>query len=196
MLIRKEANQYALPTAVNEDSLIVSARAGDHAAFAELHRRHAPMTARVVQRITRNLDDTDDVVQEAFSRAYVHLNDFDGRSKFSAWVVRIAINCALMLYRKRKRLREESLDLTHDSAHFGLMQLPDHRANPETYCILSNARAELASAVGKLPLGFKEVMTARLKDSSQVQEIAKTVGLSVPATKSRIARATRILKMI
>ena len=177
-----------------EETLVARARLGDEAAFTELYRKHAPMASRVIQRITKNQDDTEDVIQDTFTRAYIHLCRFDGRSRFSTWVTRIAVNCALMLYRKRKRLSECSLDAPPDGERVPMLEVPDKRLSPEHLCILKNEVAELTRAVGRLPPTLRVVMNSRLRKDIPVQEIADNVGLSLPATKSRLMRATRRLK--
>ena len=87
----------------DEESLVKRAQQGCHLACTELLERHRPLAYRTVYRITRNQDDTEDVLQDASLRAFLKIKHFDGRSRFSTWFVRIAINSALMLLRKRKR---------------------------------------------------------------------------------------------
>src|SRR6202023_2314880 len=78
--------------------------------YAELCRRHREKVFRTVLRITRNMDDAEDVLQDSWMRAFTHLGSFDGRSAFSTWVTRIAINSALGMIRKSGRHKEVSLD--------------------------------------------------------------------------------------
>jgi hypothetical protein len=77
--------------------LVAAAKNGDQQAYAELCRRHSHRTLRTVLRITRNVADAEDTLQESLLKAYTHIGDFDGRSAFSSWLTRIAINNALML---------------------------------------------------------------------------------------------------
>ena len=77
--------------------LVAAAKNGDHQAYAELCRRHSQRTLQTVLRITRNIADAEDTLQESLLKAYTHIGEFDGRSAFSTWLTRIAINNALML---------------------------------------------------------------------------------------------------
>src|SRR5258708_6379375 len=83
------------PQAAERD-LVKAAKSGQSSAFATLCQRHAPQLLRATYRITRNREDSEDSVQDALLRAFVHLNDFDGRSSFASSLTRISINFALM----------------------------------------------------------------------------------------------------
>ena len=93
-----------------EYEFLSAAKCGDSAAFENLCRQSANTVFRVALRMMRNNEDAEDVVQESFQQAFVHLKSFKGDSRFSTWVSRIAINAALMKLRKKKRLRDVSLD--------------------------------------------------------------------------------------
>ena len=93
--------QSASPlTTTSEAQLVTWARNGEQLACAELCRRHREKVLGVVWRITRNLDDAEDVLQDSWMRAFTHIGTFDGRSAFSTWVTRIAINSALGMIKK------------------------------------------------------------------------------------------------
>src|SRR5271169_774827 len=89
-------------TSINEASLLATAKSGEAAALDTLYRAHAERLFRTVHRITRNREDAEDAVQDSLLRAFIHLKSFDGRSTFSTWLTRIAINSALMILRKRR----------------------------------------------------------------------------------------------
>src|SRR6266545_2677910 len=95
---------------LEESALVTQARQGDTVAFAELVRRYEGKIFRLAQHITQNREDAEDVLQETFLKAYEHLDQFQGNSKFYTWIVRIAVNQALMKLRKRKTDRTVSLD--------------------------------------------------------------------------------------
>ena len=90
------------PTGFDESSLVAQAKAGDQAAFSELVTHYERKIYRLAKNITRNDEDAEDVLQDAFLKAYTHLDNFKGDSKFYTWIVRIAVNEALMRLRKRK----------------------------------------------------------------------------------------------
>src|SRR5512132_2716651 len=98
------------PEIFNELPLIEAARKGDQNAFAELVNRYERKIYRLAKNITRNDEDAEDVLQDAFLKAYTHLDNFKGDSKFYTWIVRIAVNEALMRLRKRKTDRSVPLD--------------------------------------------------------------------------------------
>src|SRR5271155_969556 len=83
-------------------SLVAAAKDGDHQAYAELCRRHSKQILRTVLRITNNIADAEDVLQEALLKAYIHIGSFEARCAFSSWLTRIAVNSALMLLRKKR----------------------------------------------------------------------------------------------
>ena len=97
-----------------DPELVKLAKAGDQQAYSELYRHHSPMATRVIRRMTRHTEDAEDVLQEAFLRALRHLHSFDGRAAFSTWLTRIAVNCALMLLRRRRAHPESSIDINLD----------------------------------------------------------------------------------
>src|SRR5882757_8143000 len=100
---------------IDETTLVVQAREGDARAFGELVRRYEGKIFRLALHITQNREDAEDVLQETFLKAYEHLDQFQGQSKFYTWIVRIAVNQALMKLRKRKSDRSVSLDETIDT---------------------------------------------------------------------------------
>ena len=100
---------------VDESQLVAQARERDATAFNELVRRYEGKIFRLAQHITQNREDAEDVLQETFLKAYEHLDQFKGNSKFYTWIVRIAVNQALMKLRKRKTDKSVSLDETIDT---------------------------------------------------------------------------------
>src|SRR6202023_802126 len=103
-------NKVAAVPVTEELSLVRAAKQGDDAAFEELVRRYDRNVFRIAQHITQNREDAEDVVQEAFLKAYGNLAKFQEQSKFYTWLVRIAVNEALMKLRRRKPERTVSLD--------------------------------------------------------------------------------------
>ena len=96
--------------AFDETALVVRAKAGDQTAFNELVQHYDRRVFRMAKQITENDDDAEDVLQETFLKAYTHLDDFQGNSKFYTWLVRIAVNEALMKLRKRRSDKTVPLD--------------------------------------------------------------------------------------
>jgi RNA polymerase sigma-70 factor (ECF subfamily) len=100
---------------VNDELLVLAAKSGDEAAFAELRRRHSSKLLRTTYRITRNWEDAEDAVQDSFLKVFLHLNKFESRSSFASWLTRIGINSARMIMRK-KPYYEISIDGIDDDS--------------------------------------------------------------------------------
>jgi RNA polymerase sigma-70 factor (ECF subfamily) len=169
--------------------LVAAAKNGDHQAYAELCRRHSQRTLRTVLRITRNIADAEDTLQEALLKAYTHIGQFDGRSAFSSWLTRIAINAALMLLRKRRSQPVYGFEVDPEADDFRLPEPAETSYNSEESCIQSALENELAQAIRYLPPNLRVVMQIRYREDAPLAEIAKMLGISESAVKSRLARA-------
>jgi RNA polymerase sigma-70 factor, ECF subfamily len=173
-----------------ETEVMAAAQAGSAAAFDELQRLYAPRLYRTVLRITRNREDAEDAVQDAFLRAYVALGYFEARSSVYAWLTRIAINSALMILRKRRSRHEaffvsplEGLD--HDPP----FEVADTALNPEQWCDLCQRSDLVLYAIGKLEPTLRAPIEIQMAGEYSMQEIADTLKLSVTAVKARLHRA-------
>ena len=173
----------------SEESLIRSAKAGMHLAYAELCRRHSIKTLHVVQRITRNKEDAEDALQESLLKAFTHLNAFDEKSKFSTWLTRIAINSELMILRKRRSHPESS------SGDDMLSKLRDSNpaSDPEQNIIERERDFTLGNAVRRLPPLLREPTEIRYLQEASVSEVAARTRISLAATKTRLLRARKSL---
>src|SRR5580692_2638415 len=95
---------------MSDERLVAVARDGNIDAFEVLRDRHFRRILWTTYRITKNWEDAEDALQDAFLKTFTHLNKFEGRSSFSSWVTRIAINMSLMIIRKKCANRELSID--------------------------------------------------------------------------------------
>jgi RNA polymerase sigma-70 factor (ECF subfamily) len=171
-------------------ALVDSARGGDVHAFETLVNKYDRQIFRIAQHITQNKEDAQDVVQDAFLKAYEKLDQFQGNSKFYTWLVRIAVNESLMRLRKRRTGKMVSIDDDIETEEGSVPRdLADWSPNPEQ----NYGQAELAEILRKtiqgLPHGFRIVFVLRDVDGLSTEETAETLGLSVPAVKSRLLRA-------
>src|SRR5271168_5002486 len=125
--------QFAGCTAASDDlDLVRATQNGDVSAFEQLVKRYDRKLLRIAQHITHNLEDAQDVVQEAFLKAFQHLDHFRGESKFSTWLIRITINQSFMKLRKQSAVRETSLDNDFQADEDVLpMEVVDWAPNPE-----------------------------------------------------------------
>jgi len=183
------------PTGFDESSLVAQAKAGDQAAFSELVTHYERKIYRLAKNITRNDEDAEDVLQDAFLKAYTHLDNFKGDSKFYTWIVRIAVNEALMRLRKRKTDRnvplDEPVELGEETVAREIAVWED---NPEQRYSKEEWRAILDSAVDDLKPDFRTVFVLRDIEELSTEETAETLGISVPAVKSRLLRARLALR--
>ena len=159
-------------------------------AFNELLRRYERKIFRLALHITQNREDAEDVLQESFLKAYEHLDQFQGQSKFYTWIVRIAVNQALMKLRKRKSDRSVSLDDTVDTGEDNIVrEVAAWEENPEQKYSREELNRILTSAVDGLTPIYRAVFVLRDIDGLSTEEAAEALDLSVPAVKSRLLRA-------
>ena len=179
----------------DESSLVARARTGDTEAFSELVRHYERRVYRLAKNITRHDEDAEDVLQEAFLKAYEHLDRFQGNSAFYTWLVRIAVNEALMKLRKRKTDRtvplDEPIDLGEDVMQREIAVWED---NPEQRYSREEMQKILDDAVDTLKPDFRTVFVLRDIEELSTEETAETLGISIPAVKSRLLRARLALR--
>jgi RNA polymerase sigma-70 factor (ECF subfamily) len=174
----------------DEAPFVAEARKGDNRAFAELVKRYEAKIFRLAQHITQNREDAEDVLQETFLRAYEHLDQFQGNSKFYTWIVRIAVNQALMKLRRRRTDKSVSLDESIDTGEDTVTrEIAAWDENPEQRFSREELGEILDSAIQALAPSYRSVFLLRDVDDLSTEETAEALGLSVPAVKSRLLRA-------
>ncbi len=173
----------------DESALVAAAKAGDISAFETLVGRYERKIFRLTQNITQNREDAEDAMQEAFLKAYEHLQSFEGNSRFYTWLVRIAVNQALMKLRKR-RPNVVSLD---EEVNTGEDMVPreveDWGPSPADRYAQTELSDILTKVIGDLDPPFRIVFQLRDIEELSTEETAEALGLSVPAVKSRLLRA-------
>src|SRR5882762_8861229 len=186
----------ALNSQEPDAALVDAARRRDPEAFKELVTRYGPRIFRLAQKITRNREDAEDVSQDSFAQAFLHMDAFRGDSRFYTWLVRIAINQSLMKLRTR-RLRELHFDrpaATEDSPWCA--EVADNTPTPEQRYSQEELRQILASAISELPLTFRDVLHLREVEEHSTEETARMLGLSITAVKSRALRGREKLRQV
>jgi RNA polymerase sigma-70 factor (ECF subfamily) len=174
----------------DESALVEKARAGDDAAFTALVAQYERKIYRLARNITQNDEDAEDVLQDAFLKAFTHLENFHGDSKFYTWIVRIAVNEALMKLRKRRGDKVISLDEQIDTGEETVArEIAVWDGNPEQTYSQEELRNILDEAIQSLKPAFRSVFQLRDVEELSTEETADALGLSIPAVKSRLLRA-------
>ncbi|HTW64128.1 MAG TPA: sigma-70 family RNA polymerase sigma factor [Bryobacteraceae bacterium] len=174
----------------DESGLLAKARSGDAAAFSELVNQYSRKIYRLAKHITQNDSEAEDVLQETFLKAFEHLGDFHGQSKFYTWIVRIAVNESLMKLRKRKSDRTVPLDEPLDTGEDTVVrEIAVWDENPEQQYSREEIGQILDEAVQSLKPSFRTVFVLRDIEELSTEETAEALGISIPAVKSRLLRA-------
>jgi RNA polymerase sigma-70 factor (ECF subfamily) len=175
---------------MSDEWLVLAAKDGDTNAFNELRARHYTKILRTTYRITRNWEDAEDALQDSFLKAFTHLNKFEGRSSFSSWVTRIAINMSLMIMRKKRRNKELSIDPADNECEpYDSWEPRDFREDPELRYARHERAELLREAIRRLSPALRTAVQLQQAQEYSMQELADSLGISLAAAKSRLLRA-------
>jgi len=181
--------------ATDDATLVAAAKNGEATAFAMLVERHERKIFYVALRMTRNREDAEDVAQQSFQKAFVHLNSFVGKSSFSTWLTRIAINEALMVLRKIRGWREVLIDDVNGNADTAAsMEIPAATPDPEASYSRQERQRILSSAMKELTPGMRKTIELRELDELSTRETARAMSLSVSAVKARVFHGRKKLR--
>ncbi len=179
-------------TAVAYDdlALVHACKQGDAAAFDQLVKRHSARVFGIAQHITHHREDAEDVVQDAFLKAFRNLSQFRQNSQFSTWLIRITVNESLMKLRRQRRHPEVSFDghLENDEGAVAF-QVEDWGPNPEELYRESELRTILRSELQELPASLRVVFVLRDIQGLSTEETAEVLELTPVAVKARLWRA-------
>jgi RNA polymerase sigma-70 factor (ECF subfamily) len=188
-----EIDMKLVAPAATDEALVAAAKLGNHPAFAELWTRHSNTAFKMAYRIVGNRDDAEDVIQDAWMKAYVHLRTFNGRSKFSTWLIRITINSALMTLRRKRVHPESSMDVV-DGESWQRCEIADPTKDVEDFYARCERAESLRRAICRLQPTLRNVIEIHQLNDRSVKEIAELAGISLAATKSRLSRARKVLR--
>jgi RNA polymerase sigma-70 factor (ECF subfamily) len=178
----------------SEMQLIAAAKGGERSPFGELCERHMKQVFGVTRRIMPNREDAEDAVQDCFLSAFVHLKDFDGRSRFATWLTRIAINAALMKLRKKRGVQEVPMDEPNPSFEsVAQREFRDDAPDPEESCSLRERRRIVKSAISALRPRARNVVELFHIQEHSIREAAQILGISTGAAKARMFHAKIVL---
>jgi len=179
---------------LDEARLVAEAKRGESAAFDELWQAYSKGILKTTYRITRNREDAEDALQDSFLSAFANIHAFDGRSRFSTWLTRIAINASLMIVRKSRTALELSLDDRGADGDREVAVLSDRGPDPETQ-VARRERAEiLRKAIRALRPSIRQAIELQKLGEHSVEETARKMGLTVTAAKSRLHQAKAALR--
>jgi RNA polymerase sigma-70 factor, ECF subfamily len=181
--------------APTDEVLVAAAKLGDHLAFLELWTRHSNKAFKAAYRITGNRDDAEDAFQDAWMKAYMHLNTFDGRAQFSTWLTRIATNSSLMILRTRRAHPETSMEI-RDGDTWQHWEIVDQMKNAEELYAAHERLERLRQTISGLQPSLRNVLEIHHSNDSSLKEISEFAGISVAATKSRLLRAKKTLRKL
>jgi len=178
--------------------LVNAVRNGDESAFEELVRRYDRKLYRVAQGIIHNHEDAEEVVQAAFLKAYLNLYRFQGNSKFSTWLIRIAMNESFMKLRKQRSNREQPLDTDNafgpERSSHNRLDLTDWAANPESLYSATELQQILENSLQKLQPRLRVVFILRDIEGHSISETSGILDLTATAVKTRLSRARLLLR--
>ena len=190
-VIGNSTSCVAVPAAEYDDLTLVHAcKDGDVAAFEQLVNRYDARLFSIAQHITHNREDAEDAVQEAFLKAFRKLTQFRENSQFSTWLIRITVNEALMKLRKRRSIRELSMDEDFQSEeHTAPVEVADWAPDPEELYRAYELREILRSALQELQPGLRVVFVLRDVEGLSTEQTAEVLDLTQVAVKARLWRA-------
>lgn len=169
--------------ALSDEEIVARVCAGEHHLFELLMRRHNRQIYRAARAIVHDESETEEVMQDSYVRAYEHLSEFEGRSRFSTWLTRIALHEAFARSRRRKRF--EPLDSSTGEQESRATDARD----PEQQTSDSEMRGLLETAVGALPENYRVVFILREVEGMKGAEVAECLGLREATVKTRLFRA-------
>jgi RNA polymerase sigma-70 factor (ECF subfamily) len=185
----------AVAEASTDLALVHATKNGDMSAFERLVERYDTRLLRIAQNVTHNREDAQDAVQEAFLKAYQHLDGFREDSKFSTWLIRITVNQSLMKLRKQRSMREESLDEGYQGDESTLpREVADWSPSPEERYRSSELRGILIATLQELSPILRAVFVLRDMEGCSIVQTAEILGLSQTAVKARLWRARSQLR--
>ena len=177
---------------LSDEEVVARVLAGETAMFEIVMRRHNQLLYRVARSILRNDGEAEDVMQDAYVRAYERLDQFAGRAKFSTWLTRIAVHEALA--RQRRGNRYQELDLMSDREGDPMDRLATLAPDPEQQASNSETRRLLEEAVERLPDAYRTIFMLRDVEEMSTSDTAHVLDISEENVKVRLHRARALLR--
>jgi RNA polymerase sigma-70 factor (ECF subfamily) len=183
-----------LPECPPDDELVARIQAGEVRLFETLMRRHNQRLFRMLRALLRHDAEAEDVMQEAYVRAFAHLGDFAGRASFSTWLLRIAANEAMARLRRGRRFLSAAVDIGDEEAEMVLSALASPERNPEDQAGTAELRSLLTEVIDALPERYRAVFVLREVEGLSTAETAEALELTAENVKVRLHRARALLR--
>jgi RNA polymerase sigma-70 factor (ECF subfamily) len=184
--------EEAKPAECSDEQVVCRILTGETALYELLMRRHNQRLYRVARAILRDDSEAEDVMQDAYVRAYQHLAEFEGRAKFSTWLTRIAVHEALA--RSRRRARFHSLDNLEESHGDTMSSLASSDRSPEQKTYDRELAGVLEKAILRLPEDYRLVLMLRDVEGVSTEEAAACLKITEENVKIRLHRARTTLR--
>ena len=180
-----------------QPDLVTRLKSRDKLALADLLREHGARLYGVALQITRNETDAQEVMQDALIAIWQKIDSFEGRSAFPTWLHRVTANAALMKLRKNKRFAQHvSLESDGPDRDLPVIQLADPREGPDAAVVRSELGARVRHAIDALPEPYRTTVLLSDVDELSMDEIARAMGVTVAAVKSRLHRGRLALRKV
>jgi RNA polymerase sigma-70 factor (ECF subfamily) len=179
---------------LSEKELVTLAALGDGEAFAVICRRYERKLFRIAARITGNVSDAEDIVQDALLNAYKGMDTFRFSSSLSTWLTRIVINCALMELRRTKHRAWLSLDAAHENCVSLIDLVYDPTADVEEELCSKEQSQLLTGCIAQLPASLRTIIEDYRTSEPTIAELAQSHAITVAAAKSRLLRAKTTIR--
>lgn len=179
----------------SDNILVGKFRVGCEASFETLLRKYETKVYNLAMRLTRNVEDAEEVLQDVFVTVYRKIDGFEGKAKFSSWLYRITVNAAFMKLRKRKQ--EASLALDELLPQINSRAVSEHCSSgsrSDFMTVNKEIRDVLEGAIGRLPDDYRAVFILRDIDGLSNKEVGEILELTIPAVKSRLHRSRLMLR--
>ena len=179
---------------LKDDKLVDMLREGNTEAYVELIKRYQDKAHNLAMRITRNEQDTEEILQDVFVTVYTKIDKFQGKSAFSSWLYRITVNTSFMKLRRRKKHAAVGLDDVNPTAASSWGNNRSDMSDLNYISTRHELKSELQEAISELPPEYKAIFILRDVDGLSNQEVGEVLDLSVPAVKSRLHRGRNMLR--
>lgn len=179
--------------ALTDSEIVQRVRAGEHALFEILMRRHNQRVYRAARAVVKDEAEVEDVMQQAYINAFTHLNQFEDRSEFSTWLTRIALNEAFARRQKMQRAESRALPAGDDGGAL-VEKITSTQPDPERQAYAQELRRVLEDAVDELPESYRTVFMLRDVEGLSTSETGAGLGIGDEAVKTRLHRARAMIR--